>query len=44
MADPAFYQLPSATIAAEKDLLENAETDLQCAYQRWEELEKSRNT
>ena len=43
MAEPAFYQLPGEVIAAEKDQLQRAETDLQSAYQRWEELEGLRN-
>ncbi len=44
MADPAFYQLPGEAIAAGKDQLRSAETDLQCAYRRWEELEQLKNT
>ena len=44
MADPAFYQLPGDAIAAEKDQLQNAETDLQAAYQRWEALEQLRQS
>jgi ATP-binding cassette subfamily F protein uup len=44
MADPAFYQLPGDAIAAEKDQLRDAETDLQAAYQRWEALEQLRQS
>jgi ATP-binding cassette subfamily F protein uup len=43
MADPAFYQLPGETIVAEKDQLLSAETELQSAYQRWEQLEQLKN-
>ena len=41
MADPAFYQLPGDEIAAAKDQLQIAETALQDAYRRWEELEEA---
>jgi ATP-binding cassette subfamily F protein uup len=44
MTDPAFYQLSRQVIAAEKAHLLSAESDLQSAYQRWEELEQMRNT
>jgi ATP-binding cassette subfamily F protein uup len=44
MTDPAYYQLPRQVISAEKEQLLSAETDLQSAYQRWEELEKMRMT
>jgi ATP-binding cassette subfamily F protein uup len=40
MADPAFYQQPGTAIAAEKDRLQAAETELDSAYRRWEELEQ----
>lgn len=43
MADPAYYQLPREAIAAEKDQLQRAETDLQSAFERWENLEQLRN-
>ncbi|MGD8843071.1 MAG: ATP-binding cassette domain-containing protein [Gammaproteobacteria bacterium] len=43
MADPAFYQQPGETIAAEKDRLQAAETELDSAFRRWEELEQARD-
>jgi len=39
MADPAFYQQGGSTIAAAKDRLTQAETELEQAYARWEDLE-----
>jgi len=40
MSDPDFYRLPNDEIATKKERLSTAETDLQTAYRRWEELEQ----
>jgi ATP-binding cassette subfamily F protein uup len=40
MSDPGFYRLPGEEIAAQKERLLALEEDLQCCYQRWEELEQ----
>ncbi len=40
MAEPDFYQLPADDISAEKARLADTESELRCAYQRWEELEQ----
>ena len=40
MAEPGFYQLAGDAISAEKDRLAELEAELQCSYQRWEQLEQ----
>jgi len=44
MSEADFYQLPGEAIAAEKERLADAETELERCYQRWEALEQLKPT
>ena len=42
MADPAFYQSPTAALAAVSAQAADLQTQLETAFARWEELESLR--